>query len=195
MVSSIPWPQATGEIRRRLTRQELECHRSAMPPLILQWKYSSFHAGVESTDVCVHSLSSPSTQLSNWSRRQTGPTPSAAQHSLGHDLPCRDSRGTASSSSLLIPYSPSSSSSSLSGSCSGFGEEPGSDGLHQCGESTQSHSGVPGGMEYGEPGGDSTLCHTAVSLTTARRNKYTLLQEIHACTCTMYVQYMCVDCP
>ncbi len=50
------------------------------------------------------------------------------------------------------------------GPCCRVGKEPCSNGIHQCGQSAQPHPGVLGGVEHGEPRGDSTLGHCKVSV-------------------------------
>ena len=49
--------------------------------------------GAESVDVCVNFVSPSSTELTDRPRRQTGASTTAAQHTVGNDLPCRDAGG------------------------------------------------------------------------------------------------------
>lgn len=44
--------------------------------------------GVEPSHLCFHPFSPPSRELSDWSRRKTGETQTAAQHAVGNGVPC-----------------------------------------------------------------------------------------------------------
>ena len=52
--------------------------------------------------------------------------------------------------------------SPLAGPCCWSGEESGTNGVHQCGESASPYPGVPGGVEHGESGRNCTLRHQQV---------------------------------
>lgn len=51
------------------------------------------YVGVESSDLCVHSVPPPPSQLSDRQRRKIGKTPTAAQHTVGNGLSGRDAWG------------------------------------------------------------------------------------------------------
>lgn len=61
-------------------------------------------------------------------------------------------------------------------------QEPCPDGLYQCGESAQSHPGVLGGVEYGEPGRDCTVIHCKANLdcTCTAHDICTLSHDAHS---------------
>lgn len=151
---------------------------------VLRWFSScspSLLVGVEPSDLRLHSVSPPPTQLSHRQRRKTGKTPTAPQHAVGDGVSGRDARGKELRSLKYVErptvnmvgwwgrWSESVGpchwwvKSFISGSRRGTGEELGPHGLHLCGLSAVSHPGVSGGVEYGELGGNLTRCHCRVS--------------------------------
>ena len=51
-------------------------------------------AGAQQAHLRLHPLPPAKAQLSHRPRREAGSPPAAAQHSLGHDMPGRNTRGT-----------------------------------------------------------------------------------------------------